>query len=241
MKYFRFKTQGLYTIVYNELSRTFLMEIAITRKDDYRPQYKITRLFKGIDVIIPPKNHRFGIPAQRQLQNWLIFEGHDLPILINATPILDEFHPFRFITNNPDELRAFIAQNCLNPSIAGFASISYSSQKESQSRGTTLFTPVRTLHGSDLYEETEMFPGVYHAIDHKGDAVLHDGVFYHGHVHLVSSSPVNYVVEIWKNQFYPSRIFNRKGYKSQETANKALLHHANRLYKPNDQDRTRWE
>lgn len=232
MKRFHFKAFGLYTTIYHSTIRTFMQEIIVSRNLYDQPCYKVVRKFKGTEVSSPPKGYSIVIPPERDLHEWLIFEGHELPLVVNSMAIFDQFHPFRFVTTTPDELRSFIAQNCLNPSVQAFAGISYTYMENSPCRAMPLFPPCRTLHGYDLYEETEAFPGVYHAINHRGEAVLHDGVRSHGHAYRFYVGADNFAVRIHHNKFYPGNIFSKNGYKSQESANKALLFHANRLFNP---------
>lgn len=174
-----------------------------------------------------PKSHRFLVPDQGNPRYWLVFEGHQLPLTVNPGAFLDRDNTFRFSTTEPEQLRAFIEANCLNPSIPGLAHITYN--YEATGQGERLFPPSRVLHSVSLYEEREILPGIFYAINQDGKADIYDTKYFHGGTYDVSGK---YAIHIFKNKCFPERLYRKNGYKTLEGANKALLFHANRLFNP---------
>ena|SRR5579872_3350426 len=125
-----------YTLIYiSAAAITFRKEITIARFDESTGRHVAKE--KG-------KRTPYYLPAADKLQDYLVFEGHNLPLVIDSDT--DRFTgnaQFNFVTDNPAGLKAFIEMKCLNPSPDKFARILYTGTDRS---------------GSSDLAETPLFP-----------------------------------------------------------------------------------
>jgi hypothetical protein len=227
-----FKTYGRYTIVYCELGRTRLMEIVIGRRNDRQRYYRIVRRTNNAGWASVSKKHQFAVPDQEQLKDWLVFEGHNLPIAIDqADPDFHYPDCISFIAANSTALKDFIVQNCLNLSTMHLAKIHFSLTGETRPGRLELFPPQRVLCNIKLYDEVEVYAGIFFALASDGHGVLHNGRHYLASAYQYVLGASNYRVHIHQAPFCPDKSFSRAGYKSQASAIKGLLFHADRLYR----------
>lgn len=114
-----FKINSPYTLVSISewLAHTQRTEIIITRREESSGRYVFKK--KG-------KRKEFYLPKPESLQEQLIFAGHNLPFVIDSeTNRFIGNAQFNFVTEKPQELKAFIEQHCLNPSASNFSKILY--------------------------------------------------------------------------------------------------------------------
>lgn len=227
MNKIEFQAQQDYTLVSTDFNQTFITEIIITRKYKGLYYYKITKRLRGNIVEPIPKRERYQIPLPTEPKNWLVFKGHNLPMIVSPDRFYERENFFRFVTDEPEQLKSFIREHCMNPSIVAFAHIKYNC--DSDYTGTLLFDPVRTMAHINLYAEREVFPGIYYATTQDGHTVLHNQKHYCASAYPYWGS-YNYAVHIHHNEFHPGKAFWRSGYKTQKAASKGLLYHASRVF-----------
>ena len=117
---FQFKPTKKYTIVkIAELAVCFRLEFIALEVDNStgrtlaRPKGKRKTLF---------------LPPPEQFENQLIFEGHDLPFILDSETLRFSGNAyFNFVTDDPQTLREYLESKCLNPSPEKFAKIHYTS------------------------------------------------------------------------------------------------------------------
>ncbi len=101
-----FKVNEKYTLitVTDFLAITSKSEIIVTRS---LPDKRWAFRYRG-------KRKEYYFP--RDLKHTLLFEGHNLPLLVDSeTSRWFGNAKFNFVTDQPEKLKAFIVQNCLNP------------------------------------------------------------------------------------------------------------------------------
>ena len=113
---FQFKPNKKYTIVkIGEMAVCYRMEIIALEVD----------LSTGRALGRPKgKKKPLYLPAPEQLEKQLLFEGHDLPFVLDSeTGVFCGSATFNFRTDDPEALRDFLESKCLNPSISTFEKI----------------------------------------------------------------------------------------------------------------------
>lgn len=137
----QFKLKEKYTLVHIIVKGGyFRQEIVITSRTlDNRFTYKI----KG-------KRKEQFIPVEEELDKMLVFQGHNLPFVLNternrfllSTKLI-------FISDNPDVLRNFVNENCLNPSPLKWANILVAKMDESDEKAMPLYEYECSLYGKN--------------------------------------------------------------------------------------------
>lgn len=212
-------------------SVTTLFEIVVTSVKEFRPYYRIVRKWQEGTWSVLTDRYRFPVPNEHDLADYLVFAGHNLPINVYIrVGHWRHIAPFNFHSADPDALKLFIQQHCLNRSLPHEARIRVFDARGSQEDCIALFPPDRELWGKNLFQEREVLPGIYFAIGQEGDSVLHDGKYCLAMAYCYSSGESNYRVQIHGEILCGGKKFVRNRYRSQKAANNGLLFHANRLH-----------
>lgn len=134
------KENGKYTLitVSDFLATTTKREIIITHSV---PNGKWVFKHKG-------ERKKFYFP--QDLRYTLVFGGHDLPVLVDTeTSRFTGNALFNFVTDEPDKLKSFIVQHCLNPDPEKFHKIRVTPTDRSavDGDGTPLFPETQAQEG----------------------------------------------------------------------------------------------
>jgi hypothetical protein len=74
----------------------------------------------------PGKRKEYIVPSSHHLEEYMVFSGHDLPVKIDSESGRFVGNArFNFLSDKPEELRAFLQTNCLNPSPRNFEKALY--------------------------------------------------------------------------------------------------------------------
>ena len=114
------------------LAITTKEEIIIIRYSSIYQRYIYRQKGRKKDLILPVDAH-----------NWLFFEGHGLPLKLDSET--DRFMgntQFNFVASNPEQLKQYILNNCINPDTDLLEKIMVTPERRAHRKGSYPYIPL---------------------------------------------------------------------------------------------------